>query len=244
TSSSRDSTESEENSGEEDEADEMLDPRVKVELENLNSATTEINDLEQELEEMHAVFRQTLSESAFVLKTQSNMLGKCVEQSRPYYKKSESAKQIMDSELEKQQSEREHLDTAQRLTGANKAVSEMKTKLKSAISKSRVYFDLRDKYMDLLEKHKQRILSLQHRLKNSKQNYSSSLRALETISDEIHELRKSQLDLTGPRQDGVGAECPSSPLEGSKYTDESYSQPDETSIKGIDNNEIVESISN
>jgi len=44
---------------------------------------------------MHAVFRQTLSESAFVLKTQSNILGKCIKRSRPYYEKLEHAKKVL-----------------------------------------------------------------------------------------------------------------------------------------------------
>lgn len=43
----------------------------------------------------------------------------------------------MDSELEKQKSEQEHLETAHRLTLANKTVSDLKTKLKSAINKSK-----------------------------------------------------------------------------------------------------------
>ncbi|XP_031562144.1 SH3 domain-binding protein 5-like [Actinia tenebrosa] len=269
----------EENSGDEDETDEMLDPRVKVELERLNSATTNINELEQELEEMHTIFRQTLSESAFVLKTQANMLGKCVRQSRPYYEELEIAKQIqvetqkaalkyeracsqhqaakhmvgraeqklaststehksldpawqdmlnkaikkvMDSELKKQKSEQEHLEVAHKLTLANKTVSNLKTKLKSAINKSKIYFDLRDKYMEVLEEHKQHIISLKNQLRDSKQSYSSSLRKLEGISDEIHEMRRSQSQLEmclSPRQDGVGAEDPPSSTSDSAFED-------------------------
>lgn len=43
---------------------------------------------------MHAVFRQTLTESAFVLKTQANILGKCVKKARPYYEKLGHAKKV------------------------------------------------------------------------------------------------------------------------------------------------------
>lgn len=67
-----------------------------------------------------------------------------------------------------------------------------------------------------LQEHKQRIISLQKQLKDSKQSYSSSLKKLEGISDEIHEMRRSrsQLELClSPRQDGVGAESPSSSSE-------------------------------
>ncbi|EDO45811.1 predicted protein, partial [Nematostella vectensis] len=72
--------------------EESLDPRVKGELERLNSATTEINCLEKALEEMHALFRQTLTESAFVLKSHANRYGKFINQSRPYYEALERSK--------------------------------------------------------------------------------------------------------------------------------------------------------
>jgi hypothetical protein len=93
--------------------------------------------------------------------------------------------------------------------------------------------------MDLLlweyfycQEHKQRILGLQQQLKDSKHNYSSSLRNLEGISDEIHEMRKSRslLDLClSPRQDGVGAESPLSTFDNAFTTD--CSQPNEVKQK-------------
>ena len=73
-------------------------------------------------------------------------------------------------------------------------------------------------------------------MKNSKHNYSSSLRKLESISDEIHELRKSQLDLAGPRQDGVGAECSIEPFEGESSTDDDFYQPKSSSEEKPESN--------
>lgn len=71
---------------------EALDPRVQDQLENLNICTDKINQLELQLDEANAVFRNTLSESSQRLKQLSKKLGKCIEIARPYYEAKEVAK--------------------------------------------------------------------------------------------------------------------------------------------------------
>jgi len=65
--------------------EEVLDPRVQVELEKLNHATDAINRLELELDEARGAFRQMLTESAVKLNALSKKLGSCIEKARPYY---------------------------------------------------------------------------------------------------------------------------------------------------------------
>ncbi|XP_065155940.1 SH3 domain-binding protein 5 homolog [Atheta coriaria] len=69
-----------------------LDPRIQIELENLNRATDEINKLEIELDEANTTFRMLLNESTRRLKLLSKKLGACIEKARPYYDSLEVAK--------------------------------------------------------------------------------------------------------------------------------------------------------
>ncbi|XP_035209341.1 SH3 domain-binding protein 5 homolog isoform X2 [Stegodyphus dumicola] len=75
----------EENTGE------GVDPRVKDQLEYLNSYTDEINSLELQLDAANATFRNTLSEYSQRLKLIAKKLGKCVQVARPYYEAEEAA---------------------------------------------------------------------------------------------------------------------------------------------------------
>lgn len=254
--------------GDEDDGEEILDPRVKGELDRLNSSTAEINRLEQDLEELRATFRQTLTESAYVLKSQSAFLGNCVKQARPYYDAVRKAKQsqietqkaalkyeracsshqaakkvlamaeqklvstskehkvldptwqemlnqavlkVMESDMERVRSEKDHLQTARAFSEAGNKVKELRTKLKSAINKSRPYFELKMKYDSILEAHKRQVECTQESLQKAKRKYSLALKNLEGISEEIHEMRKSRESLDMilmEREEGVGAESP------------------------------------
>ena len=74
--------------------DEPIDPRVQVELENLNTLTDLINKLELELDDSRAVFRQVLTESTNQLKSLAKSLGSSVEKARPYYEARIRAKEL------------------------------------------------------------------------------------------------------------------------------------------------------
>lgn len=69
----------------EDGVDGVLDPRIQIELENLNNATDEINRLEIALDEANTTFRILLNDCTRRLKGKSKSLGSCVEKARPYY---------------------------------------------------------------------------------------------------------------------------------------------------------------
>ncbi|XP_032513549.1 SH3 domain-binding protein 5 homolog isoform X2 [Danaus plexippus] len=68
-----------------DNGDTELDPRIQVELENLNAATDEINKLELELDESMKTFHLLLNETSRRLQALTKRLGTCVDKSRPYH---------------------------------------------------------------------------------------------------------------------------------------------------------------
>ncbi|XP_063699085.1 SH3 domain-binding protein 5 homolog [Culicoides brevitarsis] len=72
--------------------EEQLDPRIQIELENLNTATDGINKLEIELEEANATFNILLNESTRRLKLLVKKLGSSIEKARPYHEAVEAAR--------------------------------------------------------------------------------------------------------------------------------------------------------
>ncbi|XP_014487186.1 PREDICTED: uncharacterized protein LOC106750977 [Dinoponera quadriceps] len=77
-----------------EDAESALDPRIQIELENLNNATDDINKLETELDEAHTAFRQLLSDTTRRLKEITDKLGtSCIEKARCYYEALEMARQ-------------------------------------------------------------------------------------------------------------------------------------------------------
>ncbi|XP_063794367.1 SH3 domain-binding protein 5-like [Pseudophryne corroboree] len=76
-----------------DEAEEELDPRIQEELERLNQASEEINQLELQLDDARTAYRRILSESARRLNALTTQLGACIEKARPYYEARRLAKE-------------------------------------------------------------------------------------------------------------------------------------------------------
>uniref|UniRef100_A0A3B1J6P6 SH3 domain-binding protein 5 n=1 Tax=Astyanax mexicanus TaxID=7994 RepID=A0A3B1J6P6_ASTMX len=74
-------------------ADEELDPRIQEELEHLNEASEEINQLELQLDEARSSYRKILTDSARKLNTHSSQLGTSIEKARPYYEARRLAKE-------------------------------------------------------------------------------------------------------------------------------------------------------
>ncbi|XP_024875554.1 SH3 domain-binding protein 5 homolog [Temnothorax curvispinosus] len=77
-----------------EDAEAALDPRIQIELENLNNAADNINKLETELDEAHTAFGQLLSDTTRRLKEITDKLGtSCIEKARCYYEALEMAHQ-------------------------------------------------------------------------------------------------------------------------------------------------------
>ncbi|CAG2116840.1 unnamed protein product, partial [Medioppia subpectinata] len=70
------------------------DPRVQIELENLNTSTDLINKLEVELNESRTHFHLLLSDSSQKISELAKKLGSCVERVKPYYEARVRAKEL------------------------------------------------------------------------------------------------------------------------------------------------------
>uniref|UniRef100_A0AAV2MF47 SH3 domain-binding protein 5 n=1 Tax=Knipowitschia caucasica TaxID=637954 RepID=A0AAV2MF47_KNICA len=115
-----------------------------------------------------------------------------------------ATQRVMEAELTKTRSEQLHRETSSKYTAAIARMKQLEKKLKRTINKSKPYFEMKAKFYLQLEKLKKTVDERQARLSQAKGDYSSALRSLEKISDEIHERRRSST--IGPRGRGVGAE--------------------------------------
>ncbi|CAF4572129.1 unnamed protein product, partial [Rotaria sp. Silwood2] len=65
--------------------DEPLDPRIQIELERANAATSQINNLETQLDNAQKLFQISFTNCKQRLANLAKTLGRCVERARPYY---------------------------------------------------------------------------------------------------------------------------------------------------------------
>uniref|UniRef100_A0A8C2GQR0 SH3 domain-binding protein 5 n=1 Tax=Cyprinus carpio TaxID=7962 RepID=A0A8C2GQR0_CYPCA len=119
---------------------------------------------------------------------------------------------VNEAEEERVKSEWEHMRVTKLCQEAEARVQELQKSLKRAIVKSKSYFELKARFNDILEEHKSKILQLEECISKAKLNYSSTLRQLEQISEEIHAQREQDQTKDGPiktcggRSPPVGAE--------------------------------------
>uniref|UniRef100_A0A8C2XA04 SH3 domain-binding protein 5 n=1 Tax=Cyclopterus lumpus TaxID=8103 RepID=A0A8C2XA04_CYCLU len=115
-----------------------------------------------------------------------------------------ATQRVMEAEHTKGRSELVHKETAAKYTAAIGRMKQLERKLKRTINKSKPYFEMKAKFYLQLENLKKNVDARQAKLSRAKGEYKAALRNLETISDEIHERRRSSA--MGPRGRGVGAE--------------------------------------
>jgi hypothetical protein len=243
---------------------EDLDPRIQIELENLNNSTDEINKLEIELEEANSTFRILLNDSTRRLKEKAKKYGSAIDKSRPFYEALEKAKiaqiecqkaavkyqraneihsvtketiklaeqrfmsnshewkfdlawqeminhhieKVMEAEKQKADSIADHQLKTSLFHAAEARVQAIEQKFRSAIQKSRPYFEEKQICQDQLQTQKERIEQIQGMLQKAKSNYAIALKNLEMISESIHKMRGDlgSSPPPGMREPGVGAE--------------------------------------
>ncbi|KAK7092636.1 nucleolar protein dao-5-like [Littorina saxatilis] len=120
---------------------------------------------------------------------------------------------VNEAEKERNESEVEHQRTMNKFKVAEDQVQGLQKELKRAITKSKPYFEMKAKFNQVMEEHKHKVSVLEEDVSSTKSLYSSALRSLEAISDEIHRQRfeRRQQQQLGVRGAGVGAECPLPP---------------------------------
>ncbi|XP_065323896.1 SH3 domain-binding protein 5 homolog isoform X2 [Gordionus sp. m RMFG-2023] len=99
---------------------------------------------------------------------------------------------VNESEAHKLESEQRHKSTALEFSRIDRLVTFFENTLgRSLLTKTLPYFEVKDKYNNLLELQKDRILTLQREVALRKETYRGSLKTLENISEEIHQKRIS-----------------------------------------------------
>ncbi|QQP49619.1 Uncharacterized protein FKW44_010348 [Caligus rogercresseyi] len=114
---------------------------------------------------------------------------------------------VVEAETLKTQSQAEHLAKAAIFTQAEARVSALEKSLGKFITKSKPYFQRKERLDESLEAQKARIQELQGKVAAAKGSYARSLRNLEAISESIHAKRKKEA--CKRREPGVGAESSS-----------------------------------
>ncbi|XP_076436986.1 uncharacterized protein LOC143276385 [Babylonia areolata] len=120
---------------------------------------------------------------------------------------------VNEAEKERNESEQEHERTMIRFKQSEDTVQCLQKDLKRAITKSKPYFEMKARFNQIMEEHKHKVSVLEEDVGSAKSLYSTALRSLEAISDEIHRqrLERRQQQQLGVRGAGVGAECPLPP---------------------------------
>ncbi|XP_028836094.1 SH3-binding domain protein 5-like, a [Denticeps clupeoides] len=96
---------------------------------------------------------------------------------------------VNEAEEERLQSEQEHQRVTKQCQEAEERVQNLQKSLKKVILKSKPYFELKVQFNNVLEEHKSKVLELEERVAKAKSRYSSTLRNLEKISEQIHAQR-------------------------------------------------------
>ncbi|CAF1514689.1 unnamed protein product [Rotaria sordida] len=90
--------------------DEPLDPRIQIELERANAATSEINNLETQLDDAQKLFQISFTNCKQHLTNLAKTLGRCVERARPYY---DACKQAEEARLETRKAAQEYQNSVE-----------------------------------------------------------------------------------------------------------------------------------
>uniref|UniRef100_A0A1I8JK45 SH3 domain-binding protein 5-like n=1 Tax=Macrostomum lignano TaxID=282301 RepID=A0A1I8JK45_9PLAT len=142
----------------------------------------------------------------------------------------QATEKVAKAEDERRHHAAEHARLTEMFAGAQTRVRLMESSLRSAIKKSRPYFEANARYQQALIEQKQHVEVYEEKVRICKRLYDEALRTLETISESIHTRRReennvkkqklklgkqqqstdedSALQALGERGQGVGAEDP------------------------------------
>ncbi|XP_057564523.1 SH3 domain-binding protein 5-like isoform X2 [Hippopotamus amphibius kiboko] len=200
--------------------EEELDPRIQEELEHLNQASEEINQVELQLDAQQETQKAALRyERAVSMHNAAREMvfvaeqGVMADKNRldPTWQEmlNHATCKVNEAEEERLRGEREHQRVTRLCQQAEARVQALQKTLRRAIGKSRPYFELKAQFSQILEEHKAKVTELEQQVAQAKTRYSVALRNLEQISEQIHARRRGQLPHPpGQRRSSpVGAEA-------------------------------------
>ncbi|CAD6189115.1 unnamed protein product [Caenorhabditis auriculariae] len=147
-----------------------------------------------------AVAKQQVSLTQDSLSRQSTVLPECLEVLNHHIQR------VSEAEEERMGAEALHAAKAHAMLQLVEKIRKIEKENRSSIKKSRKYFEKRLEFTLILESQKEQILRLEKEVRQKKNDYTTSLRNLERISDQIHEERS----LEGSSEDST-TESSSSP---------------------------------
>uniref|UniRef100_A0A1I7T8T9 Guanine nucleotide exchange factor rei n=1 Tax=Caenorhabditis tropicalis TaxID=1561998 RepID=A0A1I7T8T9_9PELO len=132
-----------------------------------------------------AVAKKQVSLTQESLSRQTSVLPECLEVLNHHIQR------VRDVEEERMDAESLHASKASAMLQLAEKIRTMEKDNRYAIKKSRLYFEKRLEFTKILEAQKATIICLEAEVRQKKNDYTTSLRNLEKISDRIHEERST-----------------------------------------------------
>lgn len=182
-----------------------------------------------------AIAKQQVSLTQESLSRQTSVLPECLEVLNHHIQR------VRDVEEERTDAESLHASKAHAMLQLAEKIRSMEKDNRYAIKKSRLYFEKRLEFTKILEAQKATILCLEAEVRQKKNDYTTSLRNLERISERIHEERStgSLESAVSSDQEDKNSDCadslpgnppPYAPTAPPPYEDKYFIDKDDDSI--------------
>ncbi|XP_033639895.1 SH3 domain-binding protein 5-like [Asterias rubens] len=160
-----------------------LDPRIKGELDKLNSTSEEINSLEKELDDARQQFRVTLTESSYKLNEAAKRCGKAVKKAKSYHEARIKAHKA-------QEKVQEAAHTYQRAVGMFQAAKETITIAEETSMQGRKKRDFDSALQEMLNHATLKLNSAEHEKLRGQKEHAQLSQAYERSQVKVEQLGK------------------------------------------------------
>ncbi|CAI5454661.1 unnamed protein product [Caenorhabditis angaria] len=212
---------------------------LKIEERKLRDESQKAAERFERATSLLGVAKQQVSLTQDSLSRQTSVLPECLEVLNHHIQR------VSEVEEERMMAEALHASKAYSMLQLAEKIRSMEKDNRSAIKKSRHYFEKRLEFTRILESQKASILRLESEVRQKKNDYTTSLRNLERISEQIHEERStgssdvgSCIDNTETESSYAGSECngipgnppPYAPTAPPPYEDQYIIEKDDDSM--------------
>ncbi|CAL2052778.1 unnamed protein product [Caenorhabditis brenneri] len=158
---------------------------LKIEERTLREESQKAAERFERATSILAIAKKQVSLTQESLSRQTSVLPECLEVLNHHIQR------VRDVEEERTEAESLHASKAHAMLQLAEKIRTMEKDNRSAIKKSRLYFEKRLEFTKILEAQKATILCLEAEVRQKKNDYTTSLRNLERISERIHEERSN-----------------------------------------------------
>lgn len=163
-----------------DDGEELLDPRIEHRLEELNKWTSTINQLEKLFEERNSTFRLVLNESTDKLKALATKLGRCVDDSRPYY---EAKERMIEAQIYCQKAALAYEKSCQAFRDAKEIITTTEKRFSTAN-------DFDPHWQERLNQANIRLMEAENSRKENELSHQKSMKQFLAAEKRVHQLEK------------------------------------------------------